>query len=263
MEIERDQISPVAGPHTVTAQEVRDLPLHEITQQYGTLGLYTRLQDSLRKHGLDQNEEVLWAMQMGLTLHANDTRTNGHYSDHLMRVALRIMDHYEIDDPSIIAAALLHDSIEDHPKDLVLMLTGERIDNVEEARERGLELIAHYAGLETCGIVSALTNPILREGEDKLVVYGNHTENLVLNYPKARVDKLSDFTDNAVGNHYTLGEKQYDLDLKYLDQYRIHRMGLFLPDSLITGEKRREIVSQLTIAHARTLGRLATATTET
>lgn len=247
------------APHTITPEEVRDLSLGEITEQYGTLGLYTRLQDSLKIHGLDQNEEVLWAMQLGLMLHANDKRTNGHYEDHVMRATLRILDHYEIDDPSIIAAALLHDSIEDHPKDLVLALTGEKIDDVRAARTRGLELISNYAGDETSDIVSAVTNPILKEGEDKLVVYGDHTENLVLNHPKARVVKLSDFTDNAVGNHYTVGDKQRDLDLKYLDQYRIHRMGLFMPDSLITGQKRQEILAQLTVAHMRSLSRLAKA----
>lgn len=255
MEVLRDDNAAI-GPNIIASEDVRDLSLHEVTQQYGTLGLYTRLQDSLRINGLDQNPEVTWAMQMGLTLHANDERTNGHYDDHLMRVTIRIMDQYGIDDPTIIAGALLHDSIEDHPKDLVLALTGEKIDDVQEARDRGLELIAHYAGAETADIVAAVSNPILKEGEDKLVVYGNHTEELVLNHPKARVVKLSDFIDNAVGNHHTIGDKQADLDEKYLDQYRIHRMGLFLPDSLIVGPVRDKVLRQLTAAHFRSLARL-------
>lgn len=255
--MEASRVNPVAiGPNAIGPEDVRDLSLHELTQEHGTIGLYTRLQDSLRISGLDQNPEVMWAMRMGLILHANDKRTNGHYDDHLMRVTIRIIDYYDITDPSIIAGALLHDSVEDHPKDLVFALTGEKIDDVQEARDRGLELIAHYAGAETADIVAAVSNPILKEGEDKLVVYGDHTENLVLNHPKARIVKLSDFIDNAVGNHHTIGDKQADLDEKYLDQYRIHRIGLLLPDSLIAGPVRDKVLEQLTAAHFRSLERL-------
>jgi hypothetical protein len=240
-----------------TPEDVRGMPLHEITARYGTIGLYTRLEDSLRTHELDQDPKVQWAFQMGLTLHANDTRTSGHYEDHILRVTLRIIDHYGITDPSVVAAALLHDSPEDHPKDLVLALTGEAVDDVREARQKGLDLIALNTDHETADIVSAVTNPLLEEGQNELVVYGDHTEELVLNHPKGRVVKLSDFTDNAVGNHYTLGDKRQKLDEKYLEQYRIHRMGLYLPDSLITGDTRMAVLKQLAQAHARSLARLA------
>ena len=76
-------------------------------------------------------------------------------------------------------------------------------------------------------------------------------------YPKGRVLKLADFIDNAVGNHATIGAKQCKLDEKYIDQYRTHMIGLFLPDSLIIGKERDQALQTLLLGHARALGRLA------
>ncbi len=248
----------VIGPNTITPDHVRGLSLSRVTQEYGTLGLYTRLQATLAERGLDQVPEITWALQMGLTLHANDNRTNGPYNDHLLRVTLRSIEDYGIDDPALIAAHPLHDSIEDHPKDLVLALTGNRMTDVGEARTVGVELLARHTYVETAEIVVAVTNPLLAEGDDKQAVYASHTEELVLTHPKGRVLKLSDFVENAVGNHYTLGSKRDALDEKYLDLFRIHRMGLFMPDSLITGELRLKVLAQLSAGHARAQARLNT-----
>ncbi len=230
-----------------------------VTEQYGTLGLYTRLQDTFERTGLHELPEVQWATQFGLMLHANQTRTNGHYTDHIMRVALRIVEHFEITDPAIVCGALLHDGVEDHPKDTVLALTGQAIEDVGQAREVALDLIATHTSDETAQIVTSVTNPLCGDSGDKQAIYNVHTRKLILKEPKARVVKLSDFIDNAVGNHFTQGGKQQKLDLKYLSQYRWHRLGLFLPDSLITGEVRERVLHQLTEGHARTLARLALA----
>lgn len=243
-------------PEALTAEHVRGLPLHTVTDDYGTLGLMLRLDDTLAQNDLVEIPEVAWSVQFGLTLHANDTRTNGHYTDHLIRVTLRTIEHYGVTDPGIVAGCMLHDGPEDHAKQIVYILTKQKIDDETKARSLSFELIDRYAGSETAELVEAVTNPLIKPGEDKLTVYRNHTEKLVDKSPKARVAKLSDFTDNAVGNHYTLGPKQIELDRKYLDLFQIHRAGLFMPDSLIIDSERDYALQQLAKGQARALARI-------
>jgi hypothetical protein len=242
---------------SITPEDVRGLSLGKLTEKFGTIGLYTRLIDTLEREGFEDNELVQMSLQLGLTLHANDVRTNGHYTDHLMRVTLRLLEDFKIKDPDLIAAGPLHDVLEDHPRDLVLALTGEKPVERSTARVIGKEILSRMTNSKVADIVSAVTNPDIELGQDKIAVYTEHTNDIVLNSPKGRVLKLADFGDNAAGNHTTIGEKQHKLDEKYVDQYRIHMMGLFLPDSLIVGEERQIALRLLAKGHARALGRLA------
>jgi hypothetical protein len=244
-------------PASITPDHVRGLSLGRVTEEFGTIGLYARTVDTFERYGFDNNDLVLTGLQLGLTLHTDDYRTNGHYTDHLMRVTLRMIEDFGIRDPNLIAAGPLHDAFEDHPRDLVLALTGEKPDSREEARRIGHEVLAALTNEEVVSIIETVTNPPVPEGGNKLEVYTEHTRRLVLKSPKGRVLKLADFIDNAGGNHATLGEKQRKLDEKYVHQFRIHRMGLFLPDSLIKGKERQEALHMLSKGHARALGRLS------
>jgi (p)ppGpp synthase/HD superfamily hydrolase len=58
------------------------------------------------------------ALQLAGRLHALDHRQREPYVNHLLRVALRIICHYETRDADTICAALLHDAVEDHAYDL-------------------------------------------------------------------------------------------------------------------------------------------------
>jgi hypothetical protein len=244
-------------PASITPDHVRGLSLGKVTEQFGTIGLYARTIDTLERFGFNENELILNALQLGLALHADDHRTNGHYTDHLMRVMLHMIEDFGIRDPNLIAAGPLHDSFEDHPRDLVLALTGEKPATREEAFIIGRQALASFTNSDVVSIIESVTNPIVPDGADKLDVYTEHTHDLVLHHPKGRVLKLSDFIDNAGGNHATVGDKQHRLDEKYIRQFRFHKMGLFLPDSLITGKERREALHMLSKGHARALGRLA------
>jgi hypothetical protein len=175
-----------------------------------------------------------------------------------MRVMLHVLEDYNIKDENTIAAAPLHDSFEDHPIDLVTTLTGERPESRAHALDLGRTTLARITNDEVAEIVWTMTNPEVKDGQDKLEVYAEHTEQLVRRFPKARVNKLGDFTDNASGNHATIGlEKQRKADLKYIRLYRIHELGLFMPDSLITGPERIRALDLLSKGYARALGRLA------
>lgn len=244
-------------PTTITPDDIRGLSLEKLTEQFGTIGLYMRLLDTLRCNELDENELVQNCLQLGLTLHANDKRTNGNYTDHLMRVTLKMLEDFKIKDPNIISAGPLHDVLEDHPFDLALALTGNMPSKKSTARIIGSEALSRFTNPEIVDIVSTVTFPNLGPGQDKIAEYAKYTNYIVINSPKGRVLKLADFGDNAADNHTTLGGKQHELDLKYIDQYRVHMMGLFLPDSLIVGKERQDALRSLLIGHARALGRLA------
>ena len=102
-------------PASITPDHDRGLSLGRVTEEFGTIGLYTRTVDTFEQHGLDKNNLVQLSFQLGLALHADDYRTNGHYTDHLMRVTLHMIEDFGITDPNLIAAGPLHDSFEDHP----------------------------------------------------------------------------------------------------------------------------------------------------
>lgn len=244
-------------PEALTADHVRGMPLHDVTDLYGTLGLMLRLKDTLEATGLDQEPEVQWATQFGLMLHANDRRTNGHYADHILRVTLRAIEHYGVIDPAVAASCMMHDGVEDHAKYIVYVLAKEEVEDEARARSMAFELLEPHMGDEAVGIVKDVTNPIVLPGQDKDAIYTGHVKDIVANKPKARVDKTSDFTDNAVGNHHTIGPKQVRADEKYVDHYQIYRAGLFMQDSLITGLERIRALEQLSQGHARALARIA------
>lgn len=245
------------NPASITPEHVRGLSLGKVTEEFGTIGLYTRAMDTLEQHGFGDNELINLSLQLGLTLHANDLRTNGHYNDHLLRVMLHIIEDFGIQDPNLIAAAPLHDSFEDHPRDLVFALTGEKPADRQRARIIGREVLSLLTNETVVHIIESVTNPEVPEGANKLDIYTEHTNSLVIHEPQGRVLKLADFIDNAAGNHSTIGDKQRKLDEKYIRQYRIHKMGLFLPDSLIKGKARNEALHMLSKGHMRALGRIA------
>jgi len=245
------------NPEFITPDHVRGLSLGRVTEEFGTIGLYTRTIDTLERYDLADNELIQLSLQLGLALHSDDYRTNGHYTDHLMRVMLHLIEDFGIRDPNLIAAAPLHDTFEDHPRDLVLALTGEKPDTRDSARTLGRQALALLTNEEVVEIIESVTNPLVLPGQNKLEVYTTHTRELVLMSRKGRVLKLADFIDNAGGNHATIGEKQHKLDEKYTQQYRIHKMGLFLPNSLVTGVERQKALHMLSKGHARALGRLA------
>jgi hypothetical protein len=242
---------------SITPDDVRGLSLGRLTEQFGTAGLYVRTLDTLEEYELRDSELIQLGLQLGLALHANDLRTNGHYTDHLMRVTLHMIEDFGIVDHNLVAAGPLHDAFEDHPRDLALALTGNKPSTRLEARKIGRETLTNLMNSEVVSIIEAVTNPELNEGDNKLDVYTAHTTSLVFNEPKARVLKLADFIDNAAGNHATIGGKQKKLDEKYIRQYRVHKMGLFLPGSLIIGAERQKALHILSIGHTRALGRLS------
>src|ERR1700744_680347 len=90
---------------------VATMPLHAITSTYGEEGLRERLAAEIARAPGGHRGRVNRVLDLVPLLHAADRREREPYINHLLRVAIRIMSHYGIDDTDVVAAALLHDAV--------------------------------------------------------------------------------------------------------------------------------------------------------
>lgn len=241
--------------------EVRGLSLDELSAHYSTRGLYVRLQTDLAEYDLD-SPAMQTAIELGLTVHAGDRRTYQPYGDHLLEVTLMMIEQYGIRDEAMVAAGPMHDSLEDHPREVVQYFGGEWIDDETEAMVAGRQAIAERVGKEPAELVWLVTNRPLAPGTTRAqanAAYGHRLRTQILPHPKARVLKLADFDRNGVNNHLTQGPKQRTLDEKYINFFDDHTKALLRPDSLITGLQREIAQRRLTGGKARAVARLAVA----
>ena len=59
-------------------------------------------------------------------LHVQERRKRKTYTNHLLRVTIRILSHYRVADPDVACAALLHDAVENHAGDIIPAAPGRR-----------------------------------------------------------------------------------------------------------------------------------------
>src|SRR5689334_17648448 len=140
------------------------LPLHAITTSYGEAGLRERFTLEIAHLPAAQQTRLTEALELAARLHAADRRQREPYLNHPLRVAIRIMSHYGIDDPDVICAALLHDTVEDHAADLT----------PEGSREAALAELAKAFGPRVAQLVAAVTNPEFTAGQDRDSQYREH-----------------------------------------------------------------------------------------
>ena len=106
---------------TLDAEERRLLvrmPLHAITSVHGEAGLRERLLMEIAQFPAADRARVGDALALASRLHARDRRQREPYSNHLLRVTVRILSHYRVADSDVACAALLHDAVEDYAEDI-------------------------------------------------------------------------------------------------------------------------------------------------
>lgn len=149
------------------------------------------------------------AVLLAADVHRTDTRANraAHtrtpYIEHPLRNSIRII-RYGIEDQDQTVAALLHDTVEDHPYELAERL-GVTSVSENEARKYAYQYIRKTFGPRVMKIVKGMSNPILPEGlttEQKHEAYAEHFFEAIQN-PDVLINKTSDFTDNALSLHHT------------------------------------------------------------
>jgi hypothetical protein len=217
------------------------MPLHAITTQHGEAGLRERLTIETERFQEADRERITRALDLASRLHAGDRRQREPYINHLLRVAIRIIAHYGVTDPDVICAALLHDSVEDHARDL----------SPDGRQEGALNELALQFGPRVADLVAAVTNPESEPGKDRHEQYREHVAAALGTNPWARVIKASDFTDNGVGLIHTTGPKLGKLATKYAPLVPVLRELIARPDTPLTSDAKAHICGQLDRADGR------------
>lgn len=215
------------------------MPLHAITEVYGEGGLRQRFTQEITRFAAADQERLTEALELAARLHRNDRRVREPYLNHLLRVAIRIMSHYGVDDVDVVVAALLHDAVEDHP------------DELGGDTETALAELARRFNPRVADLVRAVTNPAYDPDLDRHEQYRTHVSESLDRNPWARVIKVSDFTDNGVGVIHTTGPKVRSSAAKYRPLVPVFRELVGRPDTPLSETAKAHIMDQLDLAESR------------
>jgi (p)ppGpp synthase/HD superfamily hydrolase len=223
------------------------MPLHAITEIHGESGLRQRLALELRRLPDRDASTIAEAAQWAVVLHTGQRRSREPYVNHVLRVALRVLCHYRVADPDILIAALLHDAVEDQHHRMVEQASGHGPPSQEQA----FAVLADRFGPRVEGLVRTVTNPHFEPGPDRNQRYVDHLTAALADEPWARVVKLSDFTDNAVGIIHTVGPRLRHLAGKYALAVPLFRDLLARADTPLSPAVKTHIGRQLGLAEQR------------
>ncbi|MER7418345.1 HD domain-containing protein [Micromonospora peucetia] len=237
------------------------MPMHAITEIHGEPGLLARFRLELRAFDEAARGRLTEALDLAAELHRDDRRVREPYLNHLLRVAIRMMHHYQVRDVDVIVAGLLHDAVEDHPDELAASRVGELAGaqagelagahTGEDATATALAVLAERFGPRVARLVGAVTNPAYDPGRDKHVQYREHVAASLDREPWARVIKISDFTDNGVGVIHTVGPKVTSSARKYRPLVPVYRDLVTRPDTPLSAPVKEHILGQLDLAEER------------
>ncbi|OKI62523.1 HD domain-containing protein [Micromonospora sp. CB01531] len=238
------------------------MPMHAITEIHGEPGLLARFRLEIRAFDDAARARLTEALDLAAELHRDDRRVREPYLNHLLRVAIRMMHHYQVRDVDVIVAGLLHDAVEDHPAELASLDprqlplgasdTAQRPGAVGgDATAAALATLAERFGPRVARLVGAVTNPAYDPGRDRHVQYREHVAASLDREPWARVIKVSDFTDNGVGVIHTVGPKVARSAAKYRPLVPVYRDLIARPDTPLSAPVKRHIFAQLDLAEER------------
>ncbi|MET8908163.1 HD domain-containing protein [Micromonospora sp. NPDC004551] len=237
------------------------MPMHAITEIHGEPGLLARFRLEVEAFDEPARERLTAALDLAAELHRDDRRVREPYLNHLLRVAIRMMHHYQVRDVDVIVAGLLHDAVEDHPAELAGPIAVRRLQlGASGAAQRpgavdptpaALAELAARFGPRVARLVGAVTNPAYDPGRDRHVQYREHVAASLDREPWARVIKVSDFTDNGVGVIHTVGPKVARSAAKYRPLVPVFRDLIGRPDTPLSAPVKRHIFAQLDLAEER------------
>ncbi|MEV0809231.1 HD domain-containing protein [Micromonospora sp. NPDC050200] len=220
------------------------MPMHAITEIHGEPGLLERFRLEIRAFDPAARDRLTAALDLAAELHRDDRRVREPYLNHLLRVAIRMMHHYQVRDVDVIVAGLLHDAVEDHPDELAGV-------GVADPTAAALVTLTARFGPRVARLVAAVTNPAYDPDRDRNAQYREHVAASLDREPWARVIKVSDFTDNGVGVVYTIGPKVARSAAKYRPLVPVFRDLISRPDTPLSAPVKRHIFAQLDLAEER------------
>jgi HD domain len=228
----------------LTPRYLLSLPLHVVTEVYGEQGLRRRLQLEIASFTEAEQTVLDRAFRLAERLHRDDRRAREPVLNHLLRVTIRIMCQYHVRDVEVLAAALLHDAVEDHPEELAGGAP-------EDPTTAALAVLARDFGPRVAELVGAVTNPEYEPARDKDEQYREHVAASLAATPWARPIKVSDFTDNGVGILYTIGPKVRRAAVKYTPLVPVLRELVARPDTPLSDDVKAQIAGQFDLAEQR------------
>jgi (p)ppGpp synthase/HD superfamily hydrolase len=218
------------------------MPLHAITSTYGEAGLRDRFAAEIAYWPEADRLRLERALDLAARLHAADRRDSEPYLNHPLRVAIRIVSYYRVQDADVICAALLHDAVEDHAAELA----GEPADADPRAgQQAALGVLAAQFGPRVAELVGAVTNPPFAPDRDAHEQYREHVAESLQDRPWARVIKASDFTDNGAGLIHTTGPRLRRLADKYAPLVSVLRELIARPDTPLEPAVKAHILAQI------------------
>ncbi|MET7707541.1 HD domain-containing protein [Micromonospora sp. NPDC005413] len=221
------------------------MPMHAITEIHGEPGLLERFRLEVQQFDDAARARLTAALDLAAELHRDDRRVREPYLNHLLRVAIRLMHHYQVRDVDVIVAGLLHDAVEDHPAELA------GGDPGADPAGAALTALAARFGPRVATLVAAVTNPVYDPERDRNTQYREHLAISLDREPWARVIKVSDFTDNGVGVIHTVGPKVVSSARKYRPLVPLFRDLIGRPDTPLSPAVKRHIFGQLDLAEER------------
>lgn len=254
------------------------MPMHAITEIHGEPGLLARFRLEVEAFDEAARARLTEALDLAADLHRDDRRVREPYLNHLLRVAIRLMHHYQVRDVDVIVAGLLHDAVEDHPAELAGAVPADAVppgavpagagaDAIPAQAGAGavppgapagvdvtgvaLAVLAERFGPRVARLVAAVTNPEYDPGRDRHTQYREHVAASLDREPWARVIKVSDFTDNGVGVIHTVGPKVARSAAKYRPLVPVFRELIARPDTPLSAPVKRHIFAQLDLAEER------------
>jgi len=222
------------------------MPMHAITELHGAPGLLARFRQEIAKFDPAAQQRLTDALDLVADLHRDDLRVREPYLNHLLRVTVRLMHHYQVRDLDVLVAGLLHDAVEDHPRELA----GDVPADTDPTRA-ALDVLAARFGPRVARLVAAVTNPVYDPARDKHLQYREHLAASLDREPWARVIKMSDFTDNGVGVIHTTGPKVTSSATKYRPLVPLLRELIARPDTPLSAPVKQHIFGQLDLAEER------------
>jgi len=197
-------------------------------KDYDSVSLASMLREHFRESYPYRTVERLEdAIQVASYLHRYDVRRgnrgklpNPPYIEHPLRVALRLV-RFGVRNPDLIIAAILHDTVEDHPFEFADFEGVYGCSNEVNARSRAHQFVSTHFGFSTARIVAEVSNPLLKEGitkAEKIAKYQAHVIAVVNHSYEALLLKVSDFIDNAgsLHHHYEYTDKGAEY---FVDRY--------------------------------------------
>lgn len=223
------------------------MPLHAITEVYGEQGLRERFAHEITRFPVADRATLEQALALAARLHADQRRVREPYLNHLLRVTIRILHYYRVDDVDVLVAALLHDAAEDQ----AYALAGVPDEGQDPPTKAALARLGELFGPRVAELVAAVTNPQYTPDRHEHEQYREHLVESLERNPWARVIKISDFTDNGVGVIHTTGPKVSSSARKYRPLVPLFRELIPRPDTPLEPAVKNHIAEQIDLAEAR------------